>query len=244
MADRASLQTSLAVSDERNRVARDVHDVLGHSLTAVILKTQVCARLVESVDPRTASDASVLDQLAGELAELDSVARRAMAEVRSTVGGLRVASLGDELAAARSVLADASVELTVGGSPNHVPAELQLTIAWVVRESVTNIVRHAHADTCIIEIGTPDGPVLLRIVDDGVGFGTTDSRVGTKGNGLSGMSERVAAVGGDLQVGPGPSGRGLAVEVLVSPTPFDFYWPMTRRLSGERWQRYWGPNRT
>ena len=215
LVDRAALQTNLAVSDERNRVARDVHDVLGHSLTAVILKTQVCAKLVDSVQAGTERDRAVLDKVKAELAELDTVSRRAMAEVRSTVGGLRVATLVDEVAAARAVLADAAVELTVRGSVEAVPDEHEAVLAWVVRESVTNIVRHAEADTCTMEIlgSENDDGTLIRITDDGVGLGASGNGFSGGGNGMRGMRERVAAAGAELVVGTGPQGRGTRIEV-------------------------------
>ena len=216
--DQAALQTNLAVSDERNRVARDVHDVLGHSLTAVILKTQVCARLVESIEGANESDRAALSKVKAELAELDAVSRRAMGEVRSTVGGLRVAALAEEVAAARSVLADASVELSVRGSADRVRPEHQALLAWVVRESVTNIVRHAQAESCSIELlDLENNPVgtLIRIIDDGVGLGPDSGRPEFDRNGLRGMRERVEAAGACLVTGSGPNGCGTAIEVSI-----------------------------
>ena len=220
LVDRAALQTNLAVSDERDRVARDVHDVLGHSLTAVILKTQVCAKLVDTLEAGTERDRAVLDKVKAELAELDTVSRRAMAEVRSTVGGLRVARLVDEVSAARAVLADAAVQLTVRGSAEAVPTEHETVLAWVVRESVTNIVRHADADTCTMEFlgSANDDGTLIRITDDGVGLNianddTSVNGDGTAGSGIRGMRERVTAAGAELVVGSGPHGRGTRIEV-------------------------------
>ncbi len=207
--ERAALQTDLAVSSERNRVARDVHDVLGHSLTAVILKTQVCSRLLETLDPADEKNRSTIDKMRSELDELDTVSRQAMAEIRSTVGGLRVANLSDEIAAARAVLADAGVSLTVQGESAAVPPQHATTLAWVTRESITNVVRHAKAANCRIEFPSGSGEPLIRITDDGVGFGGS-----SPGNGIRGMQERVSDAGLQLQTSPA-SDRGTRVEVRV-----------------------------
>ena len=226
-ADRAAFQTQLAVSDERARVARDVHDVLGHSLTAVVLKVELAQRLAERVTPAGPDAAEALAACRSELVELESISRQALTEIRSTVGGLRARALPDELAAARSVLADADVALTVTGDPAVVPDRYRPTLAWVVREAVTNIVRHAAATNCIIEFapgpagngdgetgraGLGRGRTLLRISDDGQGIGQAPA-----GNGLRGLHERVAAAGAELRVNGtnSESTRGTRMEVVV-----------------------------
>lgn len=214
--ERQEFQTRLAVSDERTRVARDVHDVLGHSLTVVTLKTELCQRLLE-LSP---DDPDALEQCRQELAELNSISRRALAEIRTTVGGLRSAELADELAAARAVLADAGVTLTVTGDHSLLNAGERTLLTWVVRESVTNIIRHAQARNCVIAFepeATPPHPVL-RITDDGIGLGDRP-----EGNGLSGMRDRVAARGGSVNVtspagGASPSdgeSTGTSIEVTL-----------------------------
>ena len=208
--EQGQLRTQLAISDERNRVARDVHDVLGHSLTIVILKTQVCARLLdrlETLDPVGRQDVDKLvAQTRSQLGELESVSRGALAEIRATVGGLRSSDLADEIAAARVVLADAGVELVVLGDVAQVDPEDRSLLGWVVRESVTNIVRHARADRCEVAIAPHDGPILLRVADNGVGIG---DRVA--GNGLAGLSERVERHGARLRV---IDDAGTVVEVM------------------------------
>ena len=205
--EQTALRTSLAVSDERNRVARDVHDVLGHSLTAVILKAELCRRLLDGIDADDERTRAQVDACRQQLDELHSVSRSALAEIRSTVGGLRVADLADEVTVARTVLADADVALLVTGDAADVPAEHRATLAWVVREAVTNVVRHARADTCRIELTPGDGATLLRVSDDGVGRNGAGD-----GNGLRGIRERVEAVGGQLRIDSGPDG-GTIVEV-------------------------------
>lgn len=208
--ERNTFNTRLALSDERNRVARDVHDVLGHSLTAVILKGQVIDRMLDRLDPSDDANRQIVEQAREQLAELDTVSRRALAEIRSTVGGLRSADLADELTAARAVLADAGVTLTVSGDAGGVDDRMRLVLGWVVREAVTNVVRHARADHCAIEIGCATRNFLLRVTDDGVGVASSD-----EGNGLTGLRERVRAAGADLRVGQAEVGAGTMVEVIA-----------------------------
>ncbi|MEM9562098.1 MAG: sensor histidine kinase [Actinomycetota bacterium] len=214
--EQTRLRTVLAVSDERTRVARDVHDVLGHSLTAVVLKVELARRYLADVDPDDPIQRERIDACRAQLDELEAISRGALAEIRSTVGGLRAANLSDEVTVARTVLADAGVGLLVTGEVNDVPEHQRPTMAWVVREAVTNIVRHARASQCHIELAPADGPVLLRVSDDGVGIAGN-----TAGNGLRGLQERVEAVGAELRVGwPDDSngmrtGGGTRVEVVV-----------------------------
>ena len=145
------------------------------------------------------------------LAELEAVSRRALAEIRSTVGGLRTAELSDELGAARVVLADAGITLTVNGDVTRVPLQHRALLGWVVREAITNIIRHAQASQCRIDVGcsseTAGEQVLLRIVDNGVGLGMS-----TPGNGLGGLQERADAAGAALRI---RSDRGTEIEVVV-----------------------------
>ena len=212
--EQAQLRTRLALSDERGRVARDVHDVLGHSLTAMILKTELCRRLLDGVEAEDQAQRARLDACRAQLEELESVGRSALAEIRSTVGGLRAADLADELTVARSVLGDAGVELGVVGTPGDVDERMRSVAGWVVREAVTNVVRHARASRCVIEL-RPSEVVVLRITDDGVGLGES-----ARGNGLRGLDERVASYGAELRVAPAQpgdgslDGHGTKIEVL------------------------------
>ncbi|MBD8868136.1 sensor histidine kinase [Nocardioides donggukensis] len=188
-------RAELALVAERDRVARDVHDVLGHSLTALSIKAELAARLIE-VDPARAR---------AELESIQETARQALTEVRSTVGGLRAASLDAELEAAPRVLADAGVRTRLLGTVADTDPRHRTLLAWVLRESVTNVVRHAGASTVSIEL-TATG---LVVADDGTGLGTDDRR---EGNGLRGMRERVAAAGGTLRL---TGGSGTRVEVVL-----------------------------
>jgi two-component system sensor histidine kinase DesK len=213
----AELRTQLAVSDERNRVARDVHDVLGHSLTAVILKAELCQKLLDGINPDDEHDRATVSTCREQLGELRAVSRGALAEIRATVGGLRAANLADEVTVARTVLADAGVELLVTGDVTDVREQHRPVLAWVVREAVTNVVRHAEATRCHIELGPRQCavPVVLRISDDGVGLGAADASgtgVNGGGNGLRGVRERIEAAGGQLQL---RSDGGTTLEVVL-----------------------------
>jgi two-component system sensor histidine kinase DesK len=184
---------SLELTAERERVARDVHDVLGHSLTALSVKAELAARLID-VDPERAR---------AELESIQATARQALAEVRATVGGLRAGNLEAELSAAPLVLADAGVETTVlGGVPDTDPRHRAL-LAWVLREAVTNVVRHASARSVVVELGASG----MSVTDDGSG------RSGVEGNGLRGMRERVVGAGGTLTVVDGHPGTRVEVRL-------------------------------
>jgi len=170
------------------------------------LKTQVCDRLIQSLEDSAATTV-VVDQTKAQLAEIESVSRRALAEIRATVGGLRTVELSDELAAARVVLADAGVALTVSGHVDQVAPQHRSTVAWVVREAVTNIIRHSRATQCTIELGRSEQAVL-RVSDNGVGLGAS-----TPGNGLIGLGERVDDAGLSMRVS---SVEGTKIEVIAS----------------------------
>ena len=188
-------RAELALVAERDRVARDVHDVLGHSLTALSIKAELAGRLLD-VDPGRARE---------ELQSIQETARQALAEVRSTVGGLRAANLEAELAAAPRVLGDAGIRMQLIGDVADTDPRHRTMLAWVLRESVTNVVRHARASQVSIELS----PTGLVVADDGTGY---DSTGNNDGNGLLGMRERVAAAGGTLRLSSGP---GTRVEVVL-----------------------------
>ncbi|ANS78351.1 sensor histidine kinase [Serinicoccus hydrothermalis] len=189
-------ESQLALTEERERVARDVHDVLGHSLTVVTVKTELARRLVDA-DPERAKQ---------EMGEVQDIARQALAEIRATVGGLRVARLADEVEAADVALRGAGIDARLPDDVLLVDPRHRITLAWVLREAVTNVVRHSHADTCVVELGDH----WLRVSDDGRGVDGT-----REGNGIRGLRERVEQAGGSLTLGPGPDGAGTTVEVKL-----------------------------
>ncbi|WP_299569713.1 histidine kinase [uncultured Williamsia sp.] len=171
----------LAVIAERERVARDVHDILGHSLTVMTVKTELAGRLVD-IDPERAK---------AELAELHALSRQALAEVRSTVGALRTPDLRTELASARTALSAAEIAVEIDGSVDDIASARRDLFAWVVRESVTNVVRHSGARGCRIGVA----PDRVVVHDDGAGISEH-----AFGNGLRGLTERVEAAGARLSV--------------------------------------------
>ncbi|MFJ9826407.1 sensor histidine kinase [Streptomyces sp. NPDC101160] len=180
-----------AVEKERLRFSRDLHDLLGHTLSVIVVKSEAARRLA----PRD------LDAALAQLADIESVGRQALTEIREAVTGYREGSLTTELDRARDALSSAGIEPVVrqSGPPLEPPTEALLS--WVVRESATNAVRHSGATRCEIEVGGGPERVRLTVTDNGRGTGS-----GTPGSGLKGLRERVAAAGGTLESGPGPRG--------------------------------------
>jgi two-component system sensor histidine kinase DesK len=189
----------LAISDERLRISRDVHDILGHSLSVIALKAQVARRLMES-DPTAAADA---------MSDVESVARESLVEVRGMVTGYRQRSLADELQGARDVLDAAGIAFAVTRDTKAPPAPVDSLLAWTVREGVTNVLRHSRAHHCEISLSSSDTGFTVAIVDDGVG-GVANAG----GTGLHGLRERVGAAGGRVDAGPGEGG-GFRLQAYV-----------------------------
>lgn len=172
----------LAVERERGRVARDLHDILGHSLTVITVKSELAGRLVDG-DPARAR---------AEIADVESLARGALADVRATVAGFRGVTVASELAAARVALSAADIAAELPASADAIGADRRELAGWVVREGVTNVVRHSAASVCRITLGARE----IEVADDGVG-----PRSGAAGSGLGGLRERVEAAGGRMSVG-------------------------------------------
>jgi two-component system sensor histidine kinase DesK len=187
----------LAAEQERLRISRDLHDLLGHALTTITVKAELASRLVER-DPKRA---------AREMAEVAELTRQGLADVRAAVAGYREVSLTTELAAAREVLHAAGIEAELPPATETVPGEFRELFGWVVREGVTNAVRHSGARHVRVVVG----PREIQVVDDGAG---TASGSGLPGSGLLGLTERVAALGGRVESGPvGLRGFRLKVEM-------------------------------
>ena len=186
----------LEINEERNRMARDMHDILGHSLTVIALKSELAARLVD-VAP---------DQTRMELDEVQSLARSALADVRATVNSYRELSLAGELARATSILTSAGIRADLPLTVEAVDPELRELFAWVVREGVTNIVRHAHASHCKVELTTGS----IEVADDGIGL---DSAGTSDGHGLEGLRQRCQDNGADLTIEAPSSGSGTVLRV-------------------------------
>ena len=191
----------LAALAERERIGRDLHDLLGHTLSLVALKSELAARLVDS-------DAGAARR---ELIEVGRVAREALVQVRSAVTGIRIAGLAAELASARLLLESDGIAFDYALAPVALPQEVEQVLAMALREAVTNIQRHARASSARVELKAEGTDVVLCIRDDGRGGAMSP------GNGLCGMRERIEALGGCLRVESAP-GRGACVEARV-PLP-------------------------
>ncbi|MBY6411501.1 sensor histidine kinase [Rhodococcus sp. BP-252] len=185
----------LAIVAERERVGRDVHDILGHSLTVITVKAELAGRLID-IDPARA---------AVEIGQVESLAREALSDVRSTVGGLRKVDIATELASARSALATAGIEPDLPADADVVPLRNRELFGWTLREAVTNVIRHSGAERCTVVLGA----TRIEISDDGSGM---TGRSGEDGNGLRGLADRVRAAQGSLSVGRSAAG-GFSLEV-------------------------------
>ena len=189
-----------AVAAERERIGRDLHDILGHSLTAIAVKAGLARRLLDR-DPVAA---------AAEIGDVEQLAREALKDVRATASGYREVSLAGELSVAASVLRAAGIRAELPSAVDGVdPADREI-FGYVVREAVTNVVRHSGARTCRISLGERS----IEIRDDGPDVAPT---VGSEqGSGLRGLTRRVAARGGTLTAGPQP-GAGFLLRVTMPP---------------------------
>jgi two-component system sensor histidine kinase DesK len=194
----------LAVTEERLRIARDLHDLLGHSLSVITLKSELAAKLLEH-DPRRA---------AVELADVQAVGRQALAEVREAVQGYRQVALADELVGARTALSAAGIACEFDDAPAELPAEVEEVLAWAVREGTTNVVRHSGAGHCAVRIRDAAGEATVEIEDDG----TSAPAEPQAGSGLAGLAERAARLRGRLEAGPVPGG-GFRLRLVVPLRP-------------------------
>lgn len=193
-AEAERLGLELATSEGREAVARDVHDLIGHSLTVVGLKAQLARRLMET-DPERAK---------AELAAIEQLTAEAIAGIRTTVAGARGATLVEQLASSRDALGAADIDMHTVGSPGALSPVQALTASWILREATTNVIRHSRASVMSVLIE----PGRLVVEDDGVGPGENE------GNGVRGMRERAAAAGASLQrAGGDADGRGTRVEL-------------------------------
>jgi two-component system sensor histidine kinase DesK len=192
-----------AVAEERLRFARDLHDLLGHSLSLIALKSELAGRLAER-DPLRARE---------EMADVEEVARRALAEVRDAVSGYRQVSFAQAVVEARSALSAAGVSLRGPSGAPSLPGRIDAVLGWVVREATTNVLRHSSAGTVTVELTVDRRHAELTVADDGVGTAAP------MGAGLSGLCERLEALGGRLEAGPaGTRGFRLRADVpLASP---------------------------
>ena len=178
---RTAAERELALVSQREALGRDVHDILGHSLTVLTLKAEVARRLIEH-DPAAASR---------ELDEVITLARGALTDVRSTVTRLRSPDLASQVEATRTALSAAQIDMEMLGSAQDIPERQRALMAWALREATTNIVRHARATNVTVHLA----PGMLRVSDDGVGLAGDQP-----GNGLEGLRSRFEQEGGSLTI--------------------------------------------
>lgn len=209
----------LAVVDERERIARDLHDLLGHSLSVIAVKSQLAERLLERDEPGRA---------ATEIREVRGVARDALHEVRHVVDGYRRRPLAAEVASSAAALRSAGLEVATELPDRPIPQDVEDVLAFVVREGTTNVLRHGRADHATLAVRTEDDRVVAAVADDGPSpvagrvvpaepAGDASERIG----GLRGLAQRLATVRGTLAVGPGPDGGTTlrATVPLDAPAP-------------------------
>ncbi|MEU9522582.1 histidine kinase [Streptomyces sp. NPDC048224] len=196
----------LAANEERLRLARDLHDLLGHSLSLITLKSELAGRMLPDHP----------DKAAQQVADIEQVSRQALVDVREAVTGYRRARIAPELAGAKVALSAAGVAAELPGEPDPtgLDEESEAALAWALREAVTNVVRHSGARRCVVELlrrQTLDGAVLeLSVEDDGSGG---PAPVNAPGNGLTGLAERLAKVGGALEAAGSHRGFRLVARV-------------------------------
>ncbi len=189
--------SELAVEEERARIARDLHDILGHSLTVISVKAELAERLFDD-DPVRAK---------AELEDLQRLSRDALADVRSTAQGIRGISLPGEIASARMALESAGIEPLLPTVADEVPSRWRELFAWTLREGVTNVIRHSEASTCEVELDAD----RIRVTDDGRGPCPDDG----SGNGLEGLRQRARLAGATVTTSAGPGERGFSLTVTV-----------------------------
>ncbi len=187
---------SLAAAEERARLARDLHDVLGHSLTVVAVKSELAGRLVER-DPKRAIE---------EIGDIEVLARTALADLRAAVSSYREMNLDAELVAARTALDAAGIQSHLPVDGSVVESELRQLFGWAVREGVTNVIRHSQATECWIDLKRTS----LTVRDNGLGVPGDGN-----GNGLTGLGERALEAGAKVTTGPGKTG-GFVLTVAGS----------------------------
>ncbi|TSA87874.1 sensor histidine kinase [Deinococcus detaillensis] len=188
----------LAADAERERIARDLHDLLGHTLSVIVLKSELASKLAEKNPARAAQ----------EIREVERISREALSEVRAAVQGYKGSGLSAELARSKVALDAAGVRLILERPPLELPPATEAGLSMVLREAVTNVVRHARAKTCTIRIEEQESAYWLEVTDDGVGGETPE------GSGLTGMRERVRALGGELKR-EGESGTRLSAKFPI-----------------------------
>ncbi len=197
-----------AVMEERLRLARDLHDLLGHTLSMITLKSELAGRLIEKDATRAAQ----------EIHDVERVARQALREVRTAVAGYRQPTLASEIDGAREILQAAGIACTIYQAVGILPAETNAALAWAVREGVTNVIRHSRARQCQIRISHTNETIQAEVHNDG--YTGQNSNPVHMGSGLMGLAERFRTLGGSVRSGPAPlAGTPGFRLVVVCPLP-------------------------
>ena len=190
----------LAVTEERLRFARDLHDLLGQNLAVLVLKSELVAKqLPDDAD----------ESLRAEVRDIASVSRKSLNDVREAVAGYRRPTLQAEISSARTALRAAGIGLRVEDSVGTLPQEQDGVLAWCLREAVTNVVKHSNASECAVHLSRAEGSVELDVSDDGRGASAPNG-----GSGLDGLRERVQLVGGRVAI-DADGGAGWRVHVTL-----------------------------
>lgn len=209
---------TLAVAGERERLARDLHDILGHSLTTITVKAGLARRMLESGQ----GDGRAIE----EIREVEGLTRSALSDIRATVSEYREVSLSAELAGARAALRAAEIDADLPRAVDNVDPGLQRTFGYVLREAVTNVLRHSAAKRVKVRFGK----TWLEIEDDG---DAGDVGEAPAGNGLRGLTERLEAVGGTLKASARPAGGWLVrAEVPATTVASDARAPLAEPAGG------------
>jgi two-component system sensor histidine kinase DesK len=198
-----------AVAAERERFARDLHDLLGHSLSVIAIKAELAGRLLP--------DAA--DRAGHEISDVEHVARQALGEVRQAVSGYRRPTLDGELEGARVALSAAGIAAEFQRAPAALDPEVEAVLAWTVREGATNVIRHSGARRCQVRVRAGDAAAAVEVLDDGAGAPVADVTFnGHAGNGITGLAERAARVRGRIEAGRRPDAAGFRLAVSVPTT--------------------------
>jgi two-component system, NarL family, sensor histidine kinase DesK len=201
--------TRLAVMTERLRIARDLHDLLGHNLSLITLKSELAGRLIGVAPERAAA----------EISDVENVARTTLQEVREAVSAYRQPTLKSELHAAQEILAAAGIAYRYDGNESMIdalPTNIEAVLSWTVREGVTNVIRHSRAHQCTIRVTRDAHEIGIEVIDDGAGVSSIKSSE-NQGNGLRGLAERVETLGGRCEASSRVSGGfRLAVSVPLA----------------------------
>ena len=207
----------LAVTAERLRIARDLHDLLGHNLSLIALKSELAGRLLKVAPERAAI----------EIGDVEQAARATLQEVREAVASYRQPTFASELHAAQEILAAAGIAYHREGDENMtnaLPSAIEAALSWAVREGITNVIKHSRASQCTIQITRNKRAVSVEISDDGI---TTSAATTGGGNGLRGLGERAAALGGEFEAGPRAGGGfRLAISIPLAQRNNDVVKPM------------------